>query len=283
MGKLLKYEFRALWRVFVPCWVAILGLGLLNSFSLWKMSETPWAATVGFSTLLIYLVAIIGALVVAFIFMINRFYKGLLKGNGYLMFTLPVSTDSLIWSKAIAAVILFAGTALCLLVSLFLLIRYLPVRELAQAGQAIWNYFNGQGVAILVGCGVVGVLILIAATFAGVFQCYLSMSIGHLANKGRGVLSILAFIGIETVKSSVGNALTVSMATGSALLKPVTEFLGKATDQFVALMQGTQTQMATALGMVLVVLFVILLVQAIEGLIYFLFTRLILNRRLNLQ
>ena len=44
LGKLMKYEFRALWRIFVPCWLAILALGFLNSLTLYQPNHNPWGA-----------------------------------------------------------------------------------------------------------------------------------------------------------------------------------------------------------------------------------------------
>lgn len=279
MRKLLKYEFRALWRVFIPFWAAILALGLLNGFTLRKMLDTPMGATVSLGILVAYMVAVIAVQVVAFVFMINRFYKGLLQDNGYLVFTLPVSTDAILWSKAVAAVLLFSGTTICCVASLLLQIRDLPLDSLWQAGAELGQYLTSGGVAIVIACGAVCLLILVTSVFAVVFQCYLSMSIGHLANKGRGVLSVLAFIGINIAESTLRNMLTLDLIS----FEPVSTFLSKEMNRYVSMIQGTPEQVASALGMLLLVLLVVLLLVVIEGLIYFLFTRLILNRRLNLQ
>lgn len=281
MRKLLKYEFRALWRIFLPCWAGILLLGLLNSFSVRRMAYSVHGATLGIFALLAYMIAIIAILVVALVFMVSRFYKGLLKDNGYLMFTLPVSTDALIWSKAVSAVLLFMGTMVCCLVSLLLIIRDLPMEELAQLTGAIWNYFNGEGHAILIACLVVGLLIFVAGVFGSIFQIYLSMGIGHLASKGRGVLSILTYIGICIAKSSLSNTVVSRLLMG--INENTLQSVSGAVDRYMTMMQGTPQQVSAALGMVLVVLFGVLLLQVIETLVYYFFTRLILKRKLNLE
>lgn len=280
MRKLLKYEFRALWRVFVPFWAGILVLGLLNGLSLRPILNNTAAENFSGIILFAYVVAIIAVLVVALVFMINRFYKGLLKGNGYLMFTLPVSTDSLIWSKAISSVLLFLGTGLCCFLSFLFIMQDLSLGELLRIGKGLNTYFNVGGRIILCACAAVCLLIFVAALFAGIFQWYLSMSIGHLANKGRGVLSIAAFMGINMVRSMLGDVLGGLMQLGSG--EPARWVMDIA-EQFTSMMWGTETQMTAALGMALVALLVILLVQAMEALLYFFFTRLILNRRLNLE
>lgn len=281
MRKLLKYEFRALWRIFLPCWAGILLLGLLNSFSIRQMAYSAHGATFGVLTLFAYMIAIVAILVVALVFMVSRFYKGLLKDNGYLMFTLPVSTDALIWSKAVSAVLLFMGTLVCCVVSLLLIIRDLPMEELAQVTGSMWNYFNGEGRVILIACLVVGLLIYVAALLSEIFRIYLSMGIGHLASKGRGVLSILTFIGLGIAKSSLLNTVTSRLLMG--INQNTLQSVSGAVDRYMTMIQGTPQQVSAALGMLLVALFALLLLQAIEGLVYYLFTRLILNRRLNLE
>lgn len=280
MRKLLKYEFRALWRVFIPFWAGILVLGLLNGISLRPLLNNLAVDAFSGIILFAYVVAIFAVLVVALVFMINRFYKGLLKDNGYLMFTLPVSTDSLIWSKAVSSVLLFLGTGLCCALSFLFIMRDLPLEELLRIGKELHVYFNVGGRILLFACAAVCLLIFVAALFAGIFQWYLSMSIGHLANKGRGVLSIAALIGINIVRSVLGDVLGGLMQLGGG--EPA-QWVMDITEQFTSMMWGTETQMTAALGMALVALLVILLIQAMEALIFFFFTRLILNRRLNLE
>ena len=52
-----------------------------------------------------YFVMLVAMVVVTFVVILQRFYKNLLEGEGYLMHTLPVPTWMLVASKLIAAVI----------------------------------------------------------------------------------------------------------------------------------------------------------------------------------
>ena len=228
-----------------------------------------------------YVLGTMAVLVLALVFVIGRFYNGLLKSSGYLMFTLPVSTDSLIWSKAVFGVLIWAGTGLCCLLSLLLLGRALP--GMYQGMEAFWQsvraYFTAGGQAILIAMGVLLVCLAIASVFTCIFQCYLSMSLGHLASKGRVVLSILAFLGINMVKSTIFNTGVMGIAAESRMFEPLLNAVKRFFDMWGVSQQSTES----ALGLLLVGLLVVLLLEIIEGMLYYFFTRMILKKRLNLD
>ena len=281
MRKLMKYEFRALWRIFVPCWLAILALGFLNSLTLYQPNHNPWGAMLSAMGVFFYVLGTMAVLVLALVFVIGRFYNGLLKSSGYLMFTLPVSTDSLIWSKAVFGVLIWAGTGLCCLLSLLLLGRAFP--GMYQGMEAFWQsvraYFTAGGQAILIAMGVLLVCLAIASVFTCIFQCYLSMSLGHLASKGRVVLSILAFLGINMVKSTIFNTGVMGIAAESRMFEPLLNAVKRFFDMWGVSQQSTES----ALGLLLVGLLVVLLLEIIEGMLYYFFTRMILKKRPNLD
>ena len=100
LGKLMKYEFKATARIFLPLFAALLVVAAVNRVFLAMNFMVP--KIIGTS---ISVVMIIAICVIALILTLQRFYRNLLKSEGYLMFTLPVSTDSLIWSKLLVAAI----------------------------------------------------------------------------------------------------------------------------------------------------------------------------------
>ena len=96
-GKLMKYEMRSMLRTFLPLWGAILVVALLNRCTLQIESLRDWLGGVpAILMMVLYVIAIIAIAIVALVFMIQRFYNGMLKDEGYLMFTLPVKTSQLI-------------------------------------------------------------------------------------------------------------------------------------------------------------------------------------------
>ena len=200
MGRLMKYDLRAALRLFVPLWSGILLLALINGFTV-KLEFTDNRLLDFLTVLLIvlYVLAIFGIMLMTVIYVIQRFYQSMMRDEGYLTFTLPVSIDSILWSKALTALILGIGSAAVCVVSFFLLV----VRDL-QNVEFRWLIDNlatnvtwQQTLGLLV-CLAVAVL---AAGLAALFQVYLAMALGQLAQKNRVALSIAAFVGISVAMS----------------------------------------------------------------------------------
>ena len=94
LGKLLKYELKATSRVFVPLYIAILVVSIVNGLSLnLEIFNIQGLATI------ILMCLFISLFVITIVVTIQRFNKNLLKDEGYLMFTLPVSSKYLVLSK----------------------------------------------------------------------------------------------------------------------------------------------------------------------------------------
>ena len=116
LSKLLKYEFKSTGRTFGLCYAGVVAaalllriLGLLSDSI--GFSDTLPRSVVLFTEFLTglsgvaYAVMIVAVCVITFLLILQRFYKNLLSGEGYLMHTLPVRPWQHIASKLIAAVV----------------------------------------------------------------------------------------------------------------------------------------------------------------------------------
>ncbi|MBQ1280623.1 MAG: hypothetical protein IIY16_00035, partial [Oscillospiraceae bacterium] len=126
MKKLIKYEMRSMLRLFLPLWPSLILLSIINHFTLRADFYSDTVASRILEALVmilmfLYVVLIMAIGIVALIVMIRRFYVGLLRDEGYLMFTLPVKTSQIIWSKLISAVILTAITGIVCMISVFIM------------------------------------------------------------------------------------------------------------------------------------------------------------------
>ena len=110
-GKLMKYEFRSVFKQIGVIWAALPAVAILTSFTGWIYARSALAqendqllgALLARIPMFLY-VGLFIALVVATLFVVvMRFYKGLLKEEGYLMHTLPVKEWQLITSKGVTA------------------------------------------------------------------------------------------------------------------------------------------------------------------------------------
>ena len=121
LGKLLKYDFRSMWKQFAFVWPAALALALVNRFTLTLAGNGPFGDTIAGVAGLVYAAILIAMFVIAIIFVIQRFFKGLLGDEGYLMNTLPVRTWQLIVSKLLCATVTTVVSTLVALLSILLL------------------------------------------------------------------------------------------------------------------------------------------------------------------
>ena len=89
-GKLLKYDFRSMFKQFAFVWPAALALALVNHFTIngIESSSSVGETTAGIA-MMIYVAILMAMFIIALIFTIQRFFKGLLGDESYLMHTLP--------------------------------------------------------------------------------------------------------------------------------------------------------------------------------------------------
>ena len=138
-GRLVKYDFRSMFKQFGFIWPAALLLALVNHFTLFGLNST---STVGETTagmaMLVYVAILMAMFIITMIFVIQRFFKGLLGDEGYLMHTLPVRPWQLISSKLLSAV---AATLLSIVVAVFSILLIAPVQWVPELG----TLFRGLG------------------------------------------------------------------------------------------------------------------------------------------
>lgn len=210
LSKLIKHEFRATARIMLPVMGALTALALLANLSMWGLasglSDLPLLRTLFILIVVFFGIAMIGTAVMALVIMVSRFYRNLLKDEGYLMLTLPVSVHELIWAKLIVSLVWFLLTALLIILVLFftglnlantnleMIIAEFPrwseVRQfLEELG------IRGQVMTLVLQ----GVLVVLLGTLVTCLHFYASMSLGHMFTKNKVFLSIVLFVVISFV------------------------------------------------------------------------------------
>lgn len=192
--KLLKYDFRAMWKQFSLIWGAALALALVNRFTL--HGDIPLAGENASVLMVLTFGAVLAAMfVIAVIFVAQRFSKGLLGSEGYLMHTLPVRPWQLVLSKLICGTVTWLGCGVVAVLSpAFMLPWNLP--DLLQF--PLWrDFFQGilkhPDTLVLIAefC-----LVIVSAIIQLIAAIYLALSIGHLFSRHRKLASAAAFIGL---------------------------------------------------------------------------------------
>lgn len=208
-SKLFKHEIKATSRIFLIAWPTLLVLALLNGFaasqdrmymspgnvfadSFWQMIAT-----------LAFVMVFVGVIVMTFLVIIMRFYKGLLKDEGYLTFTLPVTTRQIITAKGLSATVLMLASGLVAMLSMALWV--LPTYGFAELGtditrlMSMLSYVDGWPLYALE-----LFVLTIVSVMVSVYQIYAAMSLGQLAQKHKIAFSFVAYVGISIAVSAIG-------------------------------------------------------------------------------
>ena len=224
LGKLIKYDFRCLIRKFGPLWLGAMALAVINGFTTGHVLESDsitglLAFLLGGVPMIVMVSLWIALGVMMIVFVCERFYKGLLGDEGYLMFTLPAATGEHIASKLIVALVMELVTMLVGFVSILL---FALVYDAASVTEFFSEFFRGlreYADQIPKGTGLFLFLVVVTGvvtTAVSDLTIYQSIALGHLARKNRVLASVLAYIGINI-------ALTILIS----LLSPLTRVMGR--------------------------------------------------------
>lgn len=267
LGKLMKYEFKACGRVFFPLYIGILFLAVANGVSMGSalkdedgfMLDTNALNTQAILTMV--LVALFVALfVITIVLTIQRFKKNLLDDEGYLMFTLPVKSSSLILSKFLVALIYAIISGVVALLAFMIIGIIGGDISLAE----IFNAFSLQDMFVEGSEFIVYMILGLLISYSiFVLTIYLALSVGQLPklSKHRVAAGVILFFVINLIVSNIQHFVR------SNLLGGVTE---------IELTNNITVSSYAYLSVDLIISIVI-------GLVLFLLTNWILNKKLNLE
>ena len=268
LRKLLKYEFIATGRIFLPLYGALIVVAFLQKIffdlNFGDIGSVSLSILVGAIPVL-FSALIVAVVVASFIMMIIRFNKNLLSNEGYLMFTLPVSVSKLIWSKLI---VIFVWVILsCIVGVLAFCIIFLGISDIAlmfsRTGEVLREFSRQQLWGPFFECIILAAAVLVSF----ILSVYLSMSVGQLSDKHKKLCAIGAYIGLNIIVNNVLAAIFAGAANG-----PIGEMIYRGIFENLSEVQSFNLVM---IGFI--VLYVILCA------VYFILTKIILTKKLNLE
>lgn len=137
------------------------------------------------------------------IFIIQRFWGGLLGDEGYLMFTLPVKTGDLIFSKVLssASVMFLSMMSGFLSILIFVLVLNPKVDLLAVIPYLIEEFKIETGIDNVAPFVLTILLAGITSVFFVIYQIYVSMALGQMYTKHRIIASCVCYMAIHVLLS----------------------------------------------------------------------------------
>ena len=267
LGKLLKYELKATSRVFIPLYIAILVVSIVNGLSLnLEILNIQCLDTIVLMCLFISL------FVITIVVTIQRFNKNLLKDEGYLMFTLPVSSKYLVLSKYLTSLI---WTFLSFVVAFlsFTIIFMIPTYKYFDFSYFINEFnllFSNMLNLNILGQFIKIILLMIISYTIFIFNVYLALSVGQLPifNRFRNVSSFIGFLVINLLISYAQNIVSLFVNDASVNIEAI--------DNINYAINSVTSIVSKGLNIAIVINLIIILVL-------FFATTYILDKKLNLE
>lgn len=272
LGKLLKHDFKATGKVLLPVnlifiIVTALGCVLLASRLLQRQELLPVAIIL----LIAYVLVILTLTTVVHIFLIVHFYRNMFTAQGYLTFSLPASSWSLLNSKTIVGYIwLLLNVILTYLCTFLLLgaasgfrVKLSDITELFQTTTAI--NVNGASTGIsatfsdILGYSPTGMLVLLillvlVSCFYSVSTGYGCVAIGQLYARHKVAGTIIALVGNYLLTQIIMIVVAV-IASVQGIVRIISlDEASMAGQEMVAVMQSIYKPMFPALILVYLVL-----------------------------
>ena len=268
LGKLLKHELRATARIMIPVFLLLLVSECLFTLTMFLADAYDLMALDIFLGILstVFTITLAGTLVCNTALMVYRFYKNLMTDEGYLMFTLPATVDGLICSKLLSALIWSACTVLAEALALWISARGVFVREglellFAEDWSIIFNLFStGQWISFILQA----ILALVLSTSASFLLFYAAIALGHSFANHKVLLSVVFYFAFTFGLQTLGSFLSVF---GIVYL---------ATDTPPLFLDGDPAVIVQA------VLLISLVTSLVLAAAFYVVTRLLLKKRLNL-
>ena len=208
LGKLIGYETKAFGRIMLPLYGATLAFALFTGLSIRFLPESATSGLPGVLMFMLYGILLMAIVIMTCVLSVTRFYKNLLGLEGYLMFSLPASTASLIASKVISVLIWSALSSVTALLSF-------AISALGAGGIAPFRDFFEiftypevlERLPSAAGLTAMFLLLAVAGTAASIVRIYAGIAIGHQFNDHRILFSILALVAFNIIGTTVMSLL----------------------------------------------------------------------------
>lgn len=270
LGKLLKYELKATARWFLPLYIALITLTLLNKLTM--IIELPDLLVFNlFRVLLIfvYVLVIIFTTIATLILLIVRFYKNLHTDEGYLTHTLPVKPSAQLNCKILSGCIWTVSSFFMQIISLFILFVGEGIfTEVADVFAEIGEFLKDAGLMdnLIVTLIIFAITMLISLLYS-LLMMYCSISLGSLFNKHKIIGAIFVYFVISFVVQLFG---MVFMAVG--IDSPILHDLVEVEDFSVEIFNFMNIMMILSAGLTMIC----------NAIFYFL-SHFVISKKLNLE
>ncbi len=211
LGRLLKYELKAMGRILLPLYGVLIALSVI-----WGIGSggghTDEPGVVNVTLLVTTIILAIGVIVATLIMIITRFRSNLLGDEGYLWFTLPVSTGTHICAKTISATCWGMLSGLVMLITILVVFTFTspPWDSMRELFAAIREVVDNNYIHLLLET----ILLTVLGMAEAALEIFAAISVGHLAPRMKGLCAFGAYVGfniIEGIVAGIANTAGVKV------------------------------------------------------------------------
>lgn len=202
LSKLLKKDFQATRRFFLPLILGFVGFSILCKILMEVTFFSPAMAQndfLQFTTIIfftLYVIYIIGYYIMTYVFLVYDFYKTMVSDQAYLTHTLPVKTSTLLNSKILIGAFwqVITYTLITLSVILFFVghVGFPDIPHIFSAMSSVLGFDFIKYMLFMVVLCILGIV-------SGPLMIYVCIAIGHLFGKHRIIGAVAAYFGIYMV------------------------------------------------------------------------------------
>lgn len=219
LGKLIKHEFIALSRYFLPLYLFAIALTPVFSL-LFRLglgdNAIPLTAIMSAFGITGFVFSMIALFVASSLLIVIRFYRTTATSEAYLTFTIPAKPGQILLSKLIVSSVwqlasFMMGTIT--IMGMLLITGLFSPADIASGISELIKYLfidSDASVPITLSlyalCGIIGIP-------AGILLFYCSIMLGQLFNEHRVIASIGMYMAITTVVQILSMIITLPLAT----------------------------------------------------------------------
>ena len=269
LKKLFVHEWKDCWKLMsvvnaIVIAVSILGLLIFGSKAWQNIGDNTLAGISRVLYFMIYVISVGALSFVVSLYFYIRYFNNLYTDQGYLMHTLPVTANQLVWSKLLVAVAWHVISAVVVMLSVFTVICSfiggLEQLNLIQAMRDLIVELDIPMTGTLIVLIIEFFALIVLGGFLNIFLGYTAISVGQLMKKQKILGAIGAYIVIYILVQAISSYATI----------PVTYFMEQVAD-------------SESLMPVIALLFIVGVVTALIDVALFYVNTYIMKNKLNLE
>ncbi len=233
-SKLMKYDFKAIGRIWWIAALGVLGVSLIGGISLSdiiinadNIDYFPFGI---FGVMMTYMVFVAFGIITTVLLFI-RYFKNFFTDEGYLTFTLPVKRSTLYWSKTVNAFIWYCLTGAIIVLSLLIVFFITPAPDESYFNLAFYLFYNAKemlvslyfdmGAWLYIYAALISVFLLLS-NLLSVMLTHLCITVGAmLVKKAKVLVAIGLMYGVSGIISMFSMIFTFSFPSWTYSLHTV--------------------------------------------------------------